>query len=753
MVPSGPPAPVGGPQSVPPSLLRSNSGLMGSQGGSQAAFPSLVSSRSLFNNVNLMGNVSNVSSLLQQSFANAVPDSGISGLESSQRGIMDTEAETDPLSSVGNGVGFNPGSTGQIQGHQFSNPSGNHIMPDQPQAQQPDLQTFQHNQPQIQQQQQYQQIRRGLGVQGPLKLESQVINDQQAQLPQQLHTVRTLGPVKLEPQQVQAMRGFSSVKMEPQHSDQPLFLHQQQQQQLLHMSRQSPQVNVAAAQILHQQRLLQMQQQQQQLAIKGITMQRPPIQPPQFQPQNMPLRSQSKPSYEPGMCAKRLTHFMYQQQRKPEDNNIEFWRKFVAEYYTPNAKKKWCVSMYGSGRQTNGVFPQDIWHCEICKRKPGRGFEATAEVLPRLFKIKYESGTLEELLYVDMPQEYQNSSGQIVLEYAKAVQESVFEQLHVVRDGQLRIVFSPELKICSWEFCARRHEELIPRKLLIPQVSQLGAAAQKYQVAAQNAASNLSVPELQSNCNMFVTSARQLAKALEVPLVNDLGYTKRYVRCLQISEVVNSMKDLIDYSRETQIGPIECLAKFPRKSSSTSTSVGLHSHSQAQNKEEELQQTQQQQPVSKNANNGTSIIQVASNGSSSSSTIAGLLHHNSTTKHQNPISNSNGSIPYGANAGSANISNQSPAVSGDSIMNESQSSVEKIFHDMMMSSQIGNNGGGNNNSLMPKGSGRGGGIRGRVGAMSMTRDQSQQQAFGDQIFNGIGSLNGFGNHQFDWKSS
>lgn len=35
-------------------------------------------------------------------------------------------------------------------------------------------------------------------------------------------------------------------------------------------------------------------------------------------------------------------------------------------------------------------------------------------------------------------------------------------------------------------------------------------------------------------CDRFVASARQLAKALEVPLVNDLGYTKRYVRCLQV---------------------------------------------------------------------------------------------------------------------------------------------------------------------------------------------------------------------------
>jgi hypothetical protein len=218
-----------------------------------------------------------------------------------------------------------------------------------------------------------------------------------------------------------------------------------------------------------------------------------------------------------------------------QDNNIEFWRKFVAEYFAPNAKKRWCVSMYGSGRQTTGVFPQDVWHCEICNRKPGRGFEATAEVLPRLFKIKYESGTLEELLYVDMPRESQNSSGQIVLEYAKATQESVFEHLRVVRDGQLRIVFSPDLKIFSWEFCARRHEELIPRRLLIPQVSQLGSAAQKYQQAAQNATTDSALPELQNNCNMFVASARQLAKALEVPLVNDLGYTKRYVRCLQVN--------------------------------------------------------------------------------------------------------------------------------------------------------------------------------------------------------------------------
>lgn len=129
--------------------------------------------------------------------------------------------------------------------------------------------------------------------------------------------------------------------------------------------------------------------------------------------------------------------------------------------------------------------------------------ETTVEVLPRLCQIKYASGTQEELLYIDMPRESQNASGQIILDYTKAIQESVFEQLRVVREGHLRIVFNQDLKvlqcifplpfflhcstlvhfvlkqgsvlhcflkIASWEFCARRHEELIPRRSIIPQV-------------------------------------------------------------------------------------------------------------------------------------------------------------------------------------------------------------------------------------------------------------------------------------------
>ncbi|KAL0369301.1 UNVERIFIED_CONTAM: Transcriptional corepressor SEUSS [Sesamum calycinum] len=405
--------------------------------------------------------------------------------------------------------------------------------------------------------------------------------------------------------------------------------------------------------------------------------------------------------------------------------------------------------MYGSGRQTTGVFPQDVWHCEICNRKPGRGFEATVEVLPRLFKIKYESGTLEELLYVDMPREYQNPSGQIVLDYAKAIQESVFEQLRVVRDGQLRIVFSPDLKICSWEFCARRHEELIPRRLLIPQVSQLGAAAQKYQAATQNASPSVSVSELQNNCNMFVASARQLAKALEVPLVNDLGYTKRYVRCLQISEVVNSMKDLIDYSRETGAGPMESLAKFSRRPNPSPAFQGQPQQPEGQLQQQQPQQ-QQQQPTHSgdaDANDSQSSVQKNYNDMMMSSQLGGGAMMGMGTmggegKNVNGmLSTSSSAGMNGGNilvgTGVANSNNPGSGVSGFGSMSNGlgQSAMVNGIRAAL----------GNNSMSM----------NARVG-MLIAREQgmnSQQQDMGSQLLSGLGAVNGFNNLQFDWKGS
>ncbi|RLN01077.1 hypothetical protein C2845_PM06G12350 [Panicum miliaceum] len=534
-------------------------------------------------------------------------------------------------------------------------------------------------------------------------------------------------------------------------------------------------------------------------------------------PDSMAFPSSSHGSlgtYEPGTCAKRLTHYMYHQQNRPQDNNIEYWRNFVNEYFAPSAKKRWCVSLYGNGRQTTGVFPQDVWHCEICNRKPGRGFGG---------------GTLEELLYVDMPRESQNSSGQVVLDYTKAIQESVFEQLRVVREGHLRIVFNQDLKIASWEFCARRHEELIPRRSIIPQVSQLGAVVQKYQSSVQNSAS-LSNQDMQNNCNSFVACARQLAKALEVPLVNDLGYTKRYVRCLQIAEVVNCMKDLIDYSRQTGSGPIDSLHKFPRRGAPAISSL------------QPPQQPEEQQPVPQNSNQSgqnsapATGMQVSASGNGSincrqdhpTSSGNGLYNggNNASVAKANSTNSmqSNPQASFPSPAPSASNGNMMPAPQHSSQMNsptmssnlppmqtptgrpqepepnESQSSVQRILQEMMMQSQMngvgpvggdmkrantitpGHNGVNsfvgnpmaNNPGMNGMGFGAMGGIgqsmrtamgnnamamNGRTGMNHSAHDltqlshQQQQRDIGNQLLGGLRAANSFNNLQYDWKSS
>ncbi|KAJ8771412.1 hypothetical protein K2173_026589 [Erythroxylum novogranatense] len=360
------------------------------------------------------------------------------------------------------------------------------------------------------------------------------------------------------PQQVhQLLQKQDSMQLQGRNPQLQSFLQQQrlrQQQQILQSM-----PPLQRAQLQQQQQQMQLRQQLQQQAMQ-------------------PMHALKRPFDNGGVCTRRLMQYLYHQRQRPAENSIAYWRKFVTEYYSPRAKKRWCLSLYDNvGHHALGVFPQaamEAWHCDICGSNSGRGFEATFEVLPRLNEIKFGSGVIDELLFLDMPRECRFSSGVMILEYGKAVQESVYEQLRVVREGQLRIIFSHDLKILSWEFCARRHEELLPRRVVAPQVNQFVQVAQKCQsMIAETGTDGVSQQDLQTNSNMVLTAGRQLSKSLELQSLNDLGFSKRYVRCLQISEVVNSMKDLIDYCRDHKVGPIEGLKNYPRHATATKLQV------------------------------------------------------------------------------------------------------------------------------------------------------------------------------------
>ncbi|KAH6818198.1 hypothetical protein C2S51_001801 [Perilla frutescens var. frutescens] len=275
------------------------------------------------------------------------------------------------------------------------------------------------------------------------------------------------------------------------------------------------------------------------------------------------------PLLDGGICSYRLKQYLHHLRNNRHDNDISYWTKFVSEYYAPGSKKRWCFSKYENIElHTAGVFcpkSMETYCCQICGLKSGKGLEATDEIFPRLFKMKFDSGMLDEILYIDSPRACKVPNG-LVLEYGKAIQVSVYETFRVVHKGKLRVVFRHDLKILSWEFCIENHEEYLLRSLFTPQVKQLVQAVEKYQDIQNYASSRASLLDLRKVCDMCVSTGMQIGRNMELPLVNDLGYPKRFIRCLQIAEVVDSMKDLMEFSQDTTMGAVECLNNYSRGS-------------------------------------------------------------------------------------------------------------------------------------------------------------------------------------------
>lgn len=77
------------------------------------------------------------------------------------------------------------------------------------------------------------------------------------------------------------------------------------------------------------------------------------------------------------------------------------------------------------------------------------GTEISADILPRLSEIEFDSGVIDELLFVDQPREFKLPLGLVMLEHEKAIEEIVYEHLRFVREGRLRIIFTPNLKVIT----------------------------------------------------------------------------------------------------------------------------------------------------------------------------------------------------------------------------------------------------------------------------------------------------------------
>jgi len=155
--------------------------------------------------------------------------------------------------------------------------------------------------------------------------------------------------------------------------------------------------------------------------------------------------------------------------------------------------------------------------------------ELNTALLARNYKVNFDSDMKSILLHMSNPKEYILANGLMLVDCSMAQLNHVFNDDRVVEShGHLRVTFLPNLKIQIWEFHTKKHQELIPRSLLLQsRLSQEGDA---------------------------------LTESVEVVLppsqINDYGTTITSMRCLEIAEVVCHLRDLISLSEMSNLGPL-----------------------------------------------------------------------------------------------------------------------------------------------------------------------------------------------------
>lgn len=290
-------------------------------------------------------------------------------------------------------------------------------------------------------------------------------------------------------------------------------------------------------------------------------------------------------------------------ERRPVDNNINFWKGFVHEFFTDNAVYKYSI-----------LVEKDL--------KP---FVLPVRLLPRYFKSCYADNLTSSSCILDNPREFSTDTSMYFLDCPSARIVSVFaDDSQVCTYGSLRVMFTNNLKIHSWEFDARKHVEYSSRPAIEEKITTImrnlsafvtpsnpqhekpdihvpnHTGAQPH-IKTENDKHSMATatsrnPDGMSDCNgssparpnagdgdygnhssdhyapngnstnnneliTQVCANLQNTFAVASP-VNEYGVTPQVMRCFEISEIFLSMEDLMDYCSQRNCNPKYAMALY-----------------------------------------------------------------------------------------------------------------------------------------------------------------------------------------------
>ncbi|KAG8391761.1 hypothetical protein BUALT_Bualt01G0220600 [Buddleja alternifolia] len=248
-------------------------------------------------------------------------------------------------------------------------------------------------------------------------------------------------------------------------------------------------------------------------------------------------------------CQFKLYAHVSEQNLRPASNSITYWTDFVEKYYDSSVVEKWC---YGScnNLEVLGIrkrmYADSLiaQHCRICGLTSKGHYKANKEFLPLVFKFKFDNGVMKEKL--DLSESAMitiSPKGKIMLEYGKAVRQIIYRDFAVSQQGKLHVIFTEDMKILSWEFCAQVLHVPIPPPL--PNAQPENESEREERLSRQT---------------------KQVYMEMRKVKVNYLGLPQLYSQCFQLSNNFEFMRDIMRFSIRHKLGPLESYRKYSAKS-------------------------------------------------------------------------------------------------------------------------------------------------------------------------------------------
>ncbi|CAO1634804.1 unnamed protein product [Parajaminaea phylloscopi] len=305
----------------------------------------------------------------------------------------------------------------------------------------------------------------------------------------------------------------------------------------------------------------------------------------------IPSGSTVQSVYPPGAAVLRLLEYCDGLSGKGSINESEvlrlnFWRDLTDEFYLPD-----------------GVFRQVAWNPAAREQ---RAFELPTPVIPRYLHTVHLSGVVSHSTSLARPREWSlgnlssippppvtkgamlgtpNGKTTHFVQVEKAKAHVEYENgWMVVQTGILRAAFTPfrgSLKLQFLDFIITHHESFVPRARITRAVNDQALSddlVQRIRDAKRSGAGSSGESRREGKKegegqgkDDKTKNALDREDKFSVPVerwtmpdnpVNEYGMTLRAMRCLEITESVCQLRDLMDFSAQNSLGPMQALRRL-----------------------------------------------------------------------------------------------------------------------------------------------------------------------------------------------